>query len=136
MINNVYDFKRFAAARRRKFGDVSRFFADEGFGERGRQRNQVLFNVGFIIADNLIFFLFFGIFVNNDNGCAKADNVAFGLSRINYLSAADNGFKLLNASFDEAMLFLGGGVFRILGQITVGTGLGNCGDNVGAFNAF
>ena len=103
MINNVYDFKRFAAARRRKFGDVSRFFADEGFGERGRQRNQVLFNVGFIIADNLIFFLFFGIFVNNDNGCAKADNVAFGLSRINYLSAADNGFKFLKFGFASAL---------------------------------
>lgn len=112
-VNDLENFERFSAAGRDVFGNVADFFADECFGQRRRQGNFVFLDVGFIVADNLVRFFGVGVFVDDNDGGAETDDVSGILGRIDNLSAADDGFKFLNASFDEALLFLSGGVFGV-----------------------
>ena len=128
-VNDLENFERFSAAGRDVFGNVADFFADECFGQRRRQGNFVFLDVGFIVADNLVRFFGVGVFVDDNDGGAETDDVSGILGRIDNLSAADDGFKFLNASFDEALLFLSGGVFGVFREVAVRTRFGNGGED-------
>jgi hypothetical protein len=75
------------------------------------------FDVGLIVTDNLIAHFVAGFCIDQFNGGAKNDaSFDIQMARIDDLRIGQLAFQILDAPFDEALLFLGRVVFGVFGQ--------------------
>ena len=79
-----------------------------------------LLGVGFHVADDLVFALLVGVFVDQGDGGAELDAGARQFGNVDHIGAADLVFQFHHPAFDEALLLLGGVIFGILRQVAMG----------------
>ncbi len=108
---------------------------DQGTRNRRTHRNLALLDIGLVLTHDLVTHLFAGRGIHQHH-CGPENDTAFGIQVpwINDLSIGQLALKLLDTPLDEALAFLGGIIFGVLGQVTVRARLGDRGNHRRAFD--
>ncbi|EGJ10583.1 hypothetical protein RBXJA2T_09662 [Rubrivivax benzoatilyticus JA2 = ATCC BAA-35] len=114
------------AARRLHLGDVAGHLADQRARDRAADRDPAFLQVGLVVTDDLVGDLGPGVLVGEVDRGAE-DDLAAGVQRrrVDDLGRGELALELLDPAFDEALLVLGRVVLGVLGQVALGTSLGD-----------
>src|SRR5271170_5410455 len=118
MSSNIFHIENFVftyATWSIDLGGISRIFSNQRARDRRADRNLALFDVGLIVADDLVFYdLTTASVLKLDRSAKNTAAVGGNLCRINDLCIGQLTFKFGNTSLNETLAFLGGRIFGIL----------------------
>ena len=105
---------------------VAHRFANQCTGNRAGDRDFVFFQIGLIVADDLIDRLFIRFNVDQLYRGAKDDTaILLNLFGVDELCMGEFAFELRNTAFDKALTLFCGVIFCVFGQVTLCAGLGD-----------
>jgi len=98
-------------------GGVADFFAQQGAADGGCGGDEALGDVGLFANDELVGDLFVLGGVEDDDGGAEADTVAWDVVEVDHGELAHAPFELAEARIDELLTLLGGVVLGVFGEV-------------------
>ena len=130
LVFDGFNFERHQALRRLILNGVAFVLADQRARDRRGHRDEILLDIGLIIADDLIrdrcivFFV-----VKRDGGAENNSLTGIERLRINDLKRRNLAFELSDAAFNVALLFAGGIVLGVFRKVAFLASFRNCGHN-------
>src|SRR5690606_958575 len=135
LVADFDDFVLAGAAGRFDDHAVAFVLADQGTRDRRRDRDQPELDVGLQVANDLVAPLFIRLDVGHRDLGAEYDPVAgIELAHVDHVGMRQLAFQLLDAAFDEALLFAGSVVLGVLLQVAMRACLGDGIDHRGALD--